>query len=132
MEYPRIYSNNYVDCSEYCYLVMKKYSPVIADGFVKNGNVNTASIQEYIEAHGGFRKENPQIGDLVMWNGHVAIVSAVYGKYWIMHGASGKNDTPVPRYTGRKNGVLWLEPNYRPQGQWPWGNGRFLGFWTPR
>jgi hypothetical protein len=33
----------------------------------------------------------------------------------------------VPRIEGGD----WLNTDYRTQGNWPWGDGTFLGFWTP-
>jgi hypothetical protein len=91
-----------------------------------NGNPTTASFRDYIEGHGGFRTNSPHAGDLVMWNGHVEIVVSANNEYWTMSGTANSSQ-PVPRTEGGN----WLNTDYTAQGNWPWGDGTFLGFWTP-
>jgi RHS repeat-associated protein len=119
------------DCSEHVYSVMCKTDPEIAKGFLVDGNVNTNTIRKYIESHGGFRKTNPKDGDLIMWEGHIEIITDVDGDKFLIHGARGSKGSEVPTSLGQTiKGYVWLSTSYSKIDQI--GAGKYIGFWTPK
>lgn len=84
-------------------------------------STNTRSMREEIAAKGGkFRKNDPRPGDIMMWGGHVALVTGVDDDsvHFAHMGRSGATIGKV-KLVGR---ILESEST--------WGSGGFIGFWT--
>jgi peptidoglycan hydrolase-like protein with peptidoglycan-binding domain len=84
-------------------------------------STNTRAMRSEIMAKGGsFRKDNPLPGDIMMWGGHVTIVTKIEGGFihFAHMGVSG------PRI-----GRVRLSGNKLPSEN-VWGAGGFIGFWT--
>lgn len=84
-------------------------------------STNTRSMREETSSKGGrFRKNNPLPGDLMMWGGHVALVTEVDENFvhFAHMGRSGARIGKV-RMSGK---ILESEST--------WGSGGFIGFWT--
>src|SRR5690606_30008199 len=67
----------------------------------------------------------PEEGDVMMWSGHIAIVTQVTDKkvYFAMMGGSGANEYSLPMKDGKINATKEKLAVY--------GVGDFYGFWTP-
>jgi hypothetical protein len=115
------------DCSAWVYFVILNLDKDLAKAISSNGTPTTTAFKNYIEAHGGFRTNGPKVGDIVMWNGHIEIVVEADGNNFVMSGSSGATGSDIPRTEGEG----WLDTEHYKDGSWPWGNGYFLGFWTP-
>lgn len=109
-------SAKYADCSSTIHTILKESG---CDD--KLSSTNTRAMRSEISSKGGkFRNNNPLPGDIMMWGGHVTLVTKVEnGLVYFAHmGGSG------PRI-GRvrlNNGELKSENT--------WGSGGFIGFWT--
>lgn len=106
----------FADCSSTVTTIIKEsgYSD-------KLSSTNTRAMRSEIESKGGkFRKDNPKPGDIMMWGGHVTLVTKIEnGLVYFAHmGGSGPRIGKV-RLTGNK---LPSES--------VWGSGGFIGFWT--
>lgn len=108
------------DCSAWVYYCLSQSYP----GLAKAIGSNTSSIKSYAQGHGGVRTNNPAVGDLALWQGHVEIVTGVNGQAFNTSGASGRSGSPIPSaksFTGINDKAI----------KW-YGNGTFVGFWTPQ
>ncbi len=86
---------------------------------------NTAAMREEIagkSANNTYRKDNPLAGDIMMWGGHVTLVTEIKdGKvYFATMGRSGASISGVK-----------LDGNNSLQSESVYGGGGFKGFWTP-
>lgn len=131
------YDDTFCDCSEFVLRVLKDSDPEIYKKLVEvdeAGNTfgSTSTIRKGIENMGdSFRKTDPKVGDLIMWEGHVEFVNTVEGQKFTTLGAGGGNGTIVPRIMGiSRNGYHWLNTSYGKIEDL--GSGKYLGFWTPR
>jgi hypothetical protein len=130
--------DKHMDCSEFVLRVLKESDPEIYKKLItteKSGylNQNTAIMQAQIKANGGtFRKTKPQVGDLIMWGGHVELIRTTNGEYFTTIGAGGGTGAVVPRVMGKakKNGYNWLHTGHAEIGTL--GIGGYLGIWTPK
>ena len=131
--------DKHMDCSEFVLTVLKESDPEIYKKLVtteKSGYLNqsTAIMQAQIKANGGtFRQTKPQVGDLIMWGGHVELVRTANGEYFTTIGAGGGTGAVVPRVMGmdRKTGKYnWLHTGHADIGTL--GIGGYLGIWTPK
>jgi hypothetical protein len=108
------------DCSGYvAYRLYSKYPEL-----VKVLNIGpSANIIKYANQFGGIRQSNPKVGDLVLWTGHVEIITTTDGQKFETMGSSGKDMSlqPTP-----KSFSVSDDPKLS------WYSGSFVGFWTPQ
>ena len=110
------------DCSAWVYFVLLNINPTLANQI----GSNTTSIQSYITSNGGYHN-NPQVGDLVVWGGHVEFVVSVSGNAIEISGSNGPNGGAVPKVSGTGG---WLTVGGQQLNSF--GAGGFLGFFTIR
>ena len=86
----------------------------------KLSTTNTRSMAKEIKSKGKFRKNDPLAGDIMMWGGHVTIVTVVKNGfvYFAHMGGSGPR---IGRVTLSRNKL---------NKESTWGSGGFIGFWT--
>ena len=128
--YPRDPNDNKFDCSEWAYYIIAQVKPTLAKEICSSQKyVNTTKFIDYITANGGFRINNPKVGDIVMWTGHIEFVTEVSGEKFVMHGCRSSNYC-APSYMGKSsNGYIWLNTSYEKLNEI--ASGEFIGFWTP-
>jgi len=68
------------------------------------------------------RKDNPAPGDIMLWGGHVAIVTEIKGGK-VFFAMMGSHGAQIGNAKLDKNDSLLTESTY--------GHGGFIGFWTP-
>ena len=109
-------SAKYSDCSATVNTIL------VECGYVdKLRSTHTAAMRNEIRDKGGeFRKKNPKPSDIMMWGGHVTIVTKIEGNslYFAHMGNSGPR---IGRVTLSNNELK--DENV-------WGSGGFIGFWT--
>jgi hypothetical protein len=93
-------------------------------------------IQEMSKDGGGLRSDNPRIGDIMMWGGHVGIVTdvGIENKIPCLEFAAmgGKGASLTGTYTDKKGQrKFWLKVSDVPSNA-KLGSGGFLGYWTPQ
>ncbi len=111
---------DYADCSSAVTTILR----LAGQGDLFTGDY-TAKMREDIaglDSNNTYRKDNPKPGDIMMWGGHVALVTEMKnGKVYFAHmGLSGP-----------KIGSVDLDSNNSLQSESTWGSGGFKGFWTP-
>ena len=83
----------------------------------------TSNIEYWANRNGGIRKTNPKVGDIAIWKNHAEFVTSVHGTAFTTMGSSGQYGSEQPTAKsfgpGGKNNLK------------DYGNGTFLGFWTP-
>jgi hypothetical protein len=114
------------DCSGWVYFVLLQAAPAIATAICSDGYINVAKFIDYTNSHcNGIRAANPQIGDLILWEGHIEIVVSVNGNAITMSGSNGSNGSSVPKISGEGG---WLTVGSSALENF--GDGDFLGFFT--
>jgi hypothetical protein len=106
--YPRDLNDNKYDCSEWAYFILAQAKPELAKKICSSQKyANTTKFKDYISANGGFRKDSPKVGDIVMWSGHIEFVTEVSGEKFVMHGfrSAGEKYCP-PDHFGKK--FFWV------------------------
>lgn len=130
--YPRDPNDNKFDCSEWAYYIIAQVKPTLAKEICSSQKyVNTTKFIDYITANGGFRINNPKVGDIVMWTGHIEFVTEVSGEKFVMHGfrSASEKYCPPDHFGKNDQGIVWLTTSYQRINSM--GFGTFLGFWTP-
>jgi RHS repeat-associated protein len=117
------------DCSGWVSYCVGQYHPELA----KKLGGGTGDYEYYANKEGGLRTstEGLQVGDLALWKGHAAIVTAVHGTGFTISHSSGKDGiTKVPKST-QFDGLS--DPQLKRYGSnGGAGKGIFVGFWTPQ
>jgi hypothetical protein len=125
------------DCSKFIQWVLEKSGE--GELFTRQ-NANTSAMRKIItelvdKKMVSFRTDNPVVGDIMMWSGHVGIVTEVIernSKLYLVFahmGSSGAN--LIGRTVNKKSEVIyWLKANDLSKID-EMGAGNFLGFWTP-
>jgi hypothetical protein len=84
-------------------------------------STNTRSMRSEIVARGGkFRKSNPLPADIMMWGGHVTIVTDVTDGF-VSFAHMGTSGPRIGRVRLTRNSL---------DSESTWGAGGFIGFWT--
>jgi hypothetical protein len=107
---------NFSDCSATVSTILQ-----MSDVSNKLKSTNTRSMRSEISSKGGlFRKNNPLVGDIMMWGSHVTIVvdMDLENVYFAHMGLSGARIAKV-----KMNNKSIESEN-------TWGSGGFIGFWT--
>ena len=104
------------DCSATVHTILK-----LSNALHVLSSTNTSAMRREIANKGGqFRKTNPKVSDIMMWGGHVTIVTEV------------KNDTVFFAHMGNSGariGAVRLDNNKLSREN-VWGSGGFIGFWS--
>lgn len=110
------------DCSGWLAYVLNNTYPSLLKAMAPGGMGPTSMIENYAKLNGGIGIV-PHVGDIAIWGGHVEIVVSVDGTVFQTNGSSGKGGSLIPT-TKTFNGTDDTSLGW-------YGNGTFLGFWTP-
>jgi type II secretory pathway pseudopilin PulG len=110
----------YADCSSTLITILKQAGQ---ESIFKG--TYTAAMRDEIAAksnNNSFRFHDPLAGDIMMWGGHVALVTAVL---------DGKVYFATMGRSGAAIGSVKLDSSCSLLTESKWGAGGFIGFWTP-
>lgn len=111
---------DYADCSSTLITILKQ----AGQEKIFKGTF-TSAMRDDIAANptnNAYRKDNPLAGDIMMWGGHIALVTEIKDSkvYFATMGRSGASIANVK-----------LDGSGSLQTESIWGGGGFMGFWTP-
>lgn len=113
------------DCTGWLSYVLNNTYPSLLKAIASNdswGIGPTSEVEAYAKLNGGIGN-TPHVGDIAIWGGHVEIVVSVDGTVFQTSGSSGRGGSLIPT-TKTFNGTGDTSLGW-------YGNGTFLGFWTP-